>query len=91
MNAACHETWEALADDDGCVRAGLTRTQPACATVTNILTSAVVAVEPDLRERGRLRPRARATIGVPWVMVLVHAVALVSSSMAGLAMVLFLH
>lgn len=37
----------------------------------------------------RARPHTGASIGVPWVLVLLHALALVVSSMAGMAMALF--
>lgn len=37
----------------------------------------------------RQRPCTGASIGVPWVLVLLHALALIISSMAGMAMALF--
>lgn len=39
---------------------------------------------------GAARARMRVTIGIPWVLVLLYALALIVSCMAGLAMALFL-
>jgi hypothetical protein len=87
MKAACLETRKVPADD-GCARAGSARIRPARAIATNILSSGVDADALDPRQRARTHPGI--AIGVPWMMVLVHAAALVGSSMAGLAMALFL-
>ena len=72
------------------LRTGFVQTQPGRAIVTNNLSSAVGTGAPDLLECGFVRPRAAATIGVPWVMVLMYAAALIGSSMAGLAVALYL-
>lgn len=42
---------------------------------------------PSVEGEGRASSR-RLSIGVPWVLVLLHAVALIVSSMVGLAMAL---
>jgi hypothetical protein len=44
---------------------------------------------PNARRRTRARPRTRVTLGMPWVLVLVQALALIVSGMIGLAMALF--
>ena len=89
MNAAYLERREAGAmDGRGYVRGGFAR-QPVRAIVTNILPAAVGTGAPDLLERGCIHAKSGTTIGVPWVMVLLHAMALIGSSMAGLAVALF--
>jgi len=91
MNAACHERRKATAAGGGeYLRTGFVQTQPGRAIVTNNLSSVVGTGAPDLLECGFVRPRAAATIGVPWVMVLMYAAALIGSSMAGLAVALYL-
>lgn len=38
----------------------------------------------------RARPRWQVSIGIPWILVFLHALALIASSMFGLAMAFFL-
>ncbi len=48
-----------------------------------------VVEDSGARARGATRPRSTLSIGVPWVLVLLHALALIASGMAGMAMALF--
>lgn len=91
MDVACLARRKYPATDVGGAARALAGTRPARAIVTNILPSATDAKVPDPLEHACIRPRAGFAIGVPWVSVLLHAAALVGSSMAGLAMALFLH
>jgi hypothetical protein len=50
--------------------------------------STTVAVVPDSRTGSRPPHRRRTAIGVPWLLVALHALALIASGMAGLALAL---